>query len=64
MDYGYTHHELKVSWGRTVGSVLLTYLQYFCFLIAFQIGTIFTGQSLERSIDMEMVDLSTYCPHL
>ena len=26
-DYGHTHHELKVSFGRTIGSVL--YLQYF-----------------------------------
>jgi hypothetical protein len=30
-DYGYTHHELKISFGRTIGSVLLEYLQYFCF---------------------------------
>jgi hypothetical protein len=30
-DYGYTHHELKVAFGRTIGSVLLEYLQYFCF---------------------------------
>jgi hypothetical protein len=30
-DYGYTHHELKMSFGRTIGSVLLEYLQYFCF---------------------------------
>ena len=30
-DWGYTHHELKISFGRTIGSVLLTYLQYFVF---------------------------------
>ena len=31
-DYGYTHHELGISFGRTIGSVILAYLQYFCFL--------------------------------
>ena len=28
-DWGYTHHELKISFYRTIGSV--TYLQYFLF---------------------------------
>ena len=27
-DWGYTHHELGISLGRTIGSVLLMYLQY------------------------------------
>ena len=31
-DYGYTHHELPISLGRTVGSVIQTYLQKFSFL--------------------------------
>ena len=30
-DWGYTHHELGISLGRTIGSVLLTYLQYSLF---------------------------------
>ena len=31
-DWGYTHHELRISFGRTIGSVLLlTYLQYYYF---------------------------------
>ena len=32
-DYGYTHHELKISFGRTIGSVLLAYLLFFNFFI-------------------------------
>ena len=43
------------------------YLQFFgflFFLINFKTGTIFIGQGLEHSIDMEMVDLSTYVPHI
>ena len=31
-DWGYTHHELTISFSRTIGSVLLTYLKYFLFL--------------------------------
>ena len=37
-DWGYTHHELGVSFGKTIGLVLLKYLQYiffFFFLITF-----------------------------
>ena len=30
-DWGYTHHELGISFHRTVGSVILIYLQYFSF---------------------------------
>ena len=26
-DWGHTHYELPISWGRTIGSVLLTHLQ-------------------------------------
>ena len=33
-DWGHTHHELSISFGRTIGSVFLTYLQYFCFLFS------------------------------
>ena len=29
MDFGHTHHELGISLSRTIGSVLLTYLQNF-----------------------------------
>jgi hypothetical protein len=32
-DWGHTHHELGISFGRTIGSVLLTYLQYFLFFL-------------------------------
>ena len=32
-DWGYTHHELSISYGRTIGSVLLTFLQYFLFFL-------------------------------
>ena len=28
-DYAHTHHELPISFGRTIGSVCLTYLQFF-----------------------------------
>ena len=64
-DWGYTHHELGISFGRTIGSVLLSYLQYFVFFFphVFLIGTIFIGRSLEHSIDMEKVDTSTYVTH-
>ena len=33
-DYGHTHHELKISFGRTIGSVLLMYLQHYYFLFS------------------------------
>ena len=33
-DWGYTHHELGISFQRTIGSVLLTYLHYHCFLFS------------------------------
>ena len=32
-DWGHTHHELKISFGRTVGSVL--FQTYLCFLSLF-----------------------------
>ena len=61
-DWDYTHHTLLISFGREIGSVsLLTFL--FCisfFLITFKTDTIFIGQNLEYSIDMETVDLLTY----
>ena len=34
------------------------------FLMFFKIDTIFIGQGLEHSIDMEMVDSSTYVPQV
>ena len=34
------------------------------FLMFFKIDTIFIGQGLEHSIDMEMVDSSTYVPNV
>jgi hypothetical protein len=60
-DYGHTHHELNIAWGRTAGSALLI----FSFFLSHNalIGSTFIGQSLEYSIDMEMVDSSTYVCH-
>ena len=34
-DWGYTHHELSISFVRTIGSVLLIYLQFFSFFFLF-----------------------------
>ena len=33
-DWGHTHYELKMPFDRTIGSVLLSYLQDFCFLFS------------------------------
>ena len=67
-DWGYTHHELGISFGRTIGSVFYKCIFniFFSFFLIAMIWTdmIFTGQGLEHSIDMEMVDLSMYVPHL
>ena len=60
-DWGHYHHELGISFFRTIG-LEFSYLSIFVsiFLITFYTVTIFIGQSQEHSIDMEMVDLSTY----
>ena len=65
-DYAHTHYELPISFGRTIGSVHLTYLQYiFSYNLANTAADmIFIGQSPEHSIDMEMEDLKMYVPHL
>jgi len=67
-DWGYAHYELDTALFRTIGSVLPSsnvfsiFWFFFLLILAPQTDTIFIMQGLERSVDMEMVDLSTYVP--